>query len=376
MVNPHRRSHLSPSLAAAPEPIKALFRGVEVYDGLDSDDLREMGKFGETTNIQGLPVHPIVRPHAGGVVREFGEALADLPKDLLRRLRGAIGHEPSILVRGSLAGACRDPLSVVALFPQSEAHLAQALQTCLWPGRREVDSPVADDLYLIQVPDFDEQMILSVPTARAVLVLGTDELHGGMLVALEWANRRWTPGAEKNPSQNSPIRILAGGSFVFDSGTTEAGKSSGPVLVFTGESVPDSWEDALVTQIPSLAGRPGIEPLLGGGEPWVAQEGGWLCSLWYAPPLAAVALAGSPAWEAAALHPAALPFGVRVNEAGALDLAGSSEEAYVIVPRRAMPPPFPCSAAPVKVTRVLTHRHSKEEAMDLWALGFPHPEII
>lgn len=380
MAHSHGQPNLHPLLSAEPEALKALFRGVEIYGGLSGADLREMGKFTEIPNVWGLPVHAIDKPPRGEAVREFGGPLADLPGGMIRHLRAALHEQPLVAVRGSLAGGCKRPFRALGLVPQSHAHLAQGLQAALWPDRSPESAPA--DLVLVYWPDFDRQLMLSVPASKLALILGTDDLRGGFLVALELANRVWMPpppiaeqGQEAEPALPE-IQILPGGCFPADTQGRSPENSGPQTLIFTGESIPVGWDEEVPKQIPALEGRPAVEIALGGAEPWIAQSGGMVCPLWYNPPLPAILLRESPAWTEAALHPAALPFGIEVRASGEVDLRESDELAFVVVPRRAIPFPFANSAAPVKVRRLLRHSRAREQAMLLWANGFPSPEAI
>jgi hypothetical protein len=372
-----RRSTTLHSLfSAEPEPIKALMRGVEVYAGLAGEDLREMAKFTEQTNVLGLPIHPIARAASGDAVREFFGPLADLPGGMIKHLRAALNEQPMLAVRGFLAGGSRRPFAVLALFPQSHAELAQGWRQLLWPGP-DHDQPLETHLILLFLPDFERPLMLSIPESKLAVIVGTDDLRGAMLMSIELAHRYWTPQAMQESEAEAPLPevfILPGGSFLVDSQSAAVNEMGPQTLVFSGESVPVGWEEQTPKAIPALAGRPSVEVTLAGAEPWVAQSGGWVCPLWFNPPLPAELLAEAPAWREAALHPAAVPFGVRVSEAGEVELRAGEEPGFVIVPRIVVPYPFAGSAAPAKVARVLRHSRAREAAMALWAVGFPAAE--
>ena len=74
------------ALAGAAPEMAELFRGTEVYGGLDAEGLRETSKFAEQANVLGLAAHRIARPLGEEGTREFAGGLGDLPRDLLRAL--------------------------------------------------------------------------------------------------------------------------------------------------------------------------------------------------------------------------------------------------------------------------------------------------
>ncbi|MCH8332427.1 hypothetical protein IIC65_00690 [Candidatus Sumerlaeota bacterium] len=125
-----------------------------------------------------------------------------------------------------------------------------------------------------------------------------------------------------------------------------------------------------------LAGHAPEEVVLAGGEPWVAEAGGWVSPLWFNPILSARLLASPAGWTRAALHPDAHPFGVRIAATGEIDLAGSAEDAFVIVARLRLPEPFPSRPVRRKVQRILAAEGAKREAIELGAMGFPVAEFI
>ncbi len=334
-----------------------------------------MGKFTEQTNIHGLPLHPIAKPVRGEGIRESAGTLEEVStpagRKLSDHLRELLASEPLLEVRGLAGAGCRIPFRVVALAPQSRAELAQALDLIFWPPKNFTGLGDAE-LTILQIPSSEDQILLSLPALGLALILGSDDLRPGLLIALESAHRFWNKKSQTSElkSKEEEIRLLPGGSFLLQD---SEGKTA---LVFSGESVPDQWEKTLVEKIPELARCNPSEIVLAGAEPWIAQGGGWVSPFWRNPFFPASLLSSAPRWSEAALHPDSIPFGVPVNAQGEIKLTDADENAFAVIPRSAIPTPFVSSGHPAKISRLLTHRHSKNEAMELWAKGFPPPEIV
>jgi hypothetical protein len=369
------------SIAGLPEAVRSMLGPVEVYPFLDAVALREMSKFSEITNVHGLALHPISLPPDPDGLLESSGCLEDLPTAVFVQLREAIRTRPQILLRGTFAGTMAHPFPVAALFCQDDAAIAQAWDALLW--REEPETPAEPALTFIHCSKFPQPILLSLPDEGVALILGTDDPRPGLFVALEWANRHWGARNEliklkKLEAGSEPSVILDGGSFVFrdppQSGPGAAESST--TLVYPGESIPISWEEILRESLPELTDVGEADLLLAGAEPWCAEGGGRLAPFWKNPVLPAPLLLHAERWQTAALAPGALPFGLAVSSGGQIDWQASSEEGFVIAPRSMTPAPFVNSAVPRRPSRHYTHRAMKPEAMELWALGLPSPEVL
>lgn len=367
------------ALAGLPEGARKLLGPVEVYPALDAVAFREMSKFSEVTNVLGLPLQPVTRPPDPDGLLESSGGLEDLPTAIFVKLRETLRSLPQILLRGAFAGSMTHPFPIAATFPRDAAHIARAWDALLWRGNEAL--AVEPSLTVIHLPDFEEPILLSLPDEGVALILGTDDPRPGLFVALEWANRHGKARNEliqlkKLPPEAEPSVILAGGSFVFDDEPREPGGPSEPTLIYPGESIPISWEATLHESLPVLAALEAEDLLPAEAEPWCGEGGGRAAPFWRNPILPAPLLEVSERWRAAALHPDALPFGLAVTEQGQIDWNATPDDAFVVAPRSAVPRPFPRSAAPREPSRHYTHRAMKPEAMELWAMGFPTPEVL
>jgi len=331
------------ALAGLPEGARSLLGSVEVYAALDAVDLREMSKFSERTNVWGLPVHPILSPPDPDGLLESSGWLEDLPTAVFVKLRETLRAQPQILLRGEFAGTMSHTFPVAATFPQDAAHIARVWNELLWRGEEPTTEPA---LTVVHLPDFEEPILLSLPDEGVALILGTDDLRPGLFVALEWANRHWNARNEliqlkKLPREAEPQVILAGGSYVFEDRPIEEGSPPAPTLIYPGESIPVSWEEIVRESLSALGGLKAEDLLLAEAEPWCAGGGGHAAPFWRNPMLPAPLLELSAKWRESALHPDAVPFGLTVDEAGDIDWNATPEEAFVVAPRSAVPPPFP-----------------------------------
>lgn len=366
-------------LAGLPEGARNLLGSVEVYPSLDATDFREMSKFAEITNVHGLPVHPISRPPDPDGLLESSGRLEDLPTAVFVKLRETLRSCPQILLRGAFAAEMRHPFPVAALFPRDAAHLARAWDALLWR-----DAPAASpeaSLTLIHLPDFEEPILLSLPDEGVALLLGTDDPRPGLFVAIEWANRHWKARNEliqlkRLPPGTEPSVVLAGGSFVFEDRPATEEATPAPTLIFPGESIPVSWEDTLRESLDTLAALTVEDLLLAESEPWCGEGGGRAAPFWRNPILPTPLVRASQRWREAALHPEALPFGLVITASGEIDWNATPDDAFVIAARSAAPDPFPRSASGQRPVKHYTHRAMKPEAMELWAMGFPSPEVL
>lgn len=366
------------ALAGLPDCVRGILGNAEVYPSLDAVDFREMSKFTEVTNVHGLPIHPIRRPPDPDGLLESNGLLEDLPTAVFVHLREALRATPQILLRGVFAGSLSHVFPVAACFPRDDAHLARAWDALLWR-----DNPAAAEpaLTVLHLPDFNEPLLLSLPDEGVALILGTDDPRPGLFVALEWANRHWKARNDliqlkKLPPEAEPCVLLAGGSFVFNDRAEDPGAGPSPTLIYPGESIPISWEEILRESLPTLAELAEEDLLLAQAEPWCGEGGGRAAPFWRNPILPAPLLEISERWRDAALHPDALPFGMKVDQTGRIDWNATPDEAFVIAPRSALPPPFLRSPAPSTPAKHYTHRAMKPEAMELWAIGFPSPEVL
>lgn len=382
---------LSPILSDAP-PLPALFRGVEIYDRFDDEDLRETSKFSETTNVLGIAIHPIGRPTGDASILEIRGRLDAIPVtsgDAKEMLRGLIVGRPWILARGLLAAGCSRPARIAGLFPYDRAELAAAFRAATTPDPAAAGPA---DLYVVQIPHAPDRLIAHMPDIRLALALGTDDPRAALPIAIEAANRLWRERTARNlegggshdrdprGAKWEEIRLLAGGCFAANSPALPASSGSSavpsPTLIFTSETAPNAWEESLASlDILAAAGVSTSDVLVAQAEPWVAEGGGVVCPLFRNPPLAARILAGSARWRAAAEAPGALGFGLPVDSRGRVRIEDAPEDACVVVPREAVPAPFAASAAPARVGRVVAHGIAKNEARELWARGFPAATI-
>lgn len=370
-------------------PIPAIFKGRAVYDGFDATDLRETAKFHELPNVLGLAAHDLARPPGEAALHQIAGRLDAIPVSggsALGLIRDALGDEPTILVRGLAAAGCSRPFRIAGFFPQRHAALAQAFEAMLWPDA--ADAP-GSDFRILALPDAADAFLAYLPDLRFAVAMGTDDLRATLPAAIEAAHRTWIARTERHyASGGGPtsdvggarweeIRLLPGGSFPF----REAPASPAFTLVYSGESLPDGWERYLQEHSPALARLATADLAPAQAEPWVAEGGGRLAPFWRAVPLPARALGAAPAWRIAAEHPDAIPFGARIDAEGRLDLEGSPEDAFVVVPREAIPAPFAGGAVESarvlpRVGAILTHHASKDDARELWARGFPMPRSI
>lgn len=375
-----------PPISRISESVRSLLRGAEIYPGLSAVDFREMAKFTELTNIWGLPVHTLLRPPDPDGLLESEGGVENLPDGMIADLRAALAAEPQLLVEGRFAAGTTLPFRVSALLPRSAAHLAQAWDALLWPAgeTREhspgEDSPVSD-LTLIQIPDFPESALLSLPEDGVALILGTDDPRAGLFVAMEWSNRRWSTRNEfiklkRLLATEELLVLLPGGCFCFLESSSAEGGGTGWTIVYPGETVPVTWEEILSEAVPALRSFGRADLMLAGVEPWCAAGGGSCAPFCRNALLPFPPLRDSALWQKAALHPDAIPFGLRIDEGGEIDWQGSPDDAFVIVPRHAAPNIFPRSAEPLRPQAHFTHRAVKPEAMELWAMGFPSPEVL
>lgn len=406
----HPPHEISPALVNEAPFMAELLRGRELYYGFNAIDLREMGKFTETPNTLGLPLHPIANP-PNAPAREFEGRMEDLPAaepqtdpaadsrtepaavvaavpSGLQALREAMAPGAAIIVRGELGAGLSRPFRVLGLFPQTHAHLAHGFHELITPDetpRAEADKtahgnrPPAD-LYLIHWPSFPDAATLLVSGSRAALVLGTDDLRAAAPLIIESANRFWTERnvdlenrrqelrAEGGRPADLPedIRLLPGGGFVTGAGD----------LIFAGEALPENWAEKLIAAVDALQLRSATEIALAGAEPWIAEGGGLAAPFWRNPPLPAFPASLPPGWARAIEHPDALPFGAPVDERGQIRFDAADESAFVIAPRAVLPAPFANAAGPIRVRRLFTHHYVRQDAMELWARGFPFPQMI
>lgn len=364
-----------------PEALTALLGHAGILGALGPEDLREMSKFGERANVHGLPLHDLSRPPDRDGLLESSGAAVDLPTSVYIQIREALRAQPQILLRGAFAGEMRHRFAVAALFPQDHAGMAQVWNALMWRGPQFEEQTPA--LTVLHLPDFPQPILLSLPDEGLALILGTDDPRPGLFVALEWANRHWNARNElirlrQLQEGNEPSVMLPGGSFLFEPGVRANGDDHPPTqaLVFPGESVPVSWESTLRETLPTLAACDEADLLLAGAEPWCAEGGGRTSPFWRNPFLPVSLLRHSPPWRAAALHPDGFPMGLSLDAAGRIDWAASQDDAFVVVPRAASPPPFVASLGPFLPSTHYTHRAMKPEAMKLWAMGFPAPEVL
>ncbi len=369
------------AIAGLPETVRAMLAPAEVYPSLDAVALREMSKFSETTNVHGLPLHPLALPPDPDGLLESSGCLEDLPTSVFVQLRERLRARPQILLRGAFAGTMTQSFPVAALFSQDDAQIAQAWDALMW--REDPVNATEPALTVIHLSDFPQPILLSLPDQNVALVLGTDDPRPGLFIALEWANRRWNARnarikLKQGELGEEPSVILDGGSLIFNEPPESAGGDAQPTttLVYPGESIPVSWEEILQESLPTLAELSEADLMIAGAEPFCAEGGGRLAPFWRNPILPSSLIPHSERWQEAALSPGALPFGLAVSPDGNIDWEATSEDAFVIAPRDRTPRPFLPTSMPQIPSRHYTHRAVKPEAMELWALGLPSPEVL
>jgi hypothetical protein len=198
---------------ALPPLLVHLVRPEQLLWNPSAADLREMSKFTELPNLQGGAAHPINYPAPAELGEKFKRAewnaglvpstcslnqeplSSDLQKNLARRL----ARQTNIVITGRLAGTSRFPVEIVAIFPQSTAHLAAAMQQMLWSG----DCGLAPSLATYSLLMFgdplagrtgtpERTLLCHVPDAGCGLILGYDDPRLLAVFILDAAHRAWS----------------------------------------------------------------------------------------------------------------------------------------------------------------------------------------
>jgi len=329
-----------------PPPLGRLLTGKQLYAHLGETDLREMAKFTEIPNIEGLAAHAIARR---APVEALTLAAARQERGLSERAERALerrlAEEPTLLMRGRLAGASASPIAVQVLIPQGQAHLAAALRRMLWPLEEDSvaprgETPVHYTLFCWPEPLCERggRLVLARLVAQRVeegigFALGYDDpcLLAAMLAGA--ARRRWSGEA-------SGMRLIESGEGLARMRIDGEGLAFFQVLA---PGAPLSANDRAAS----------LEPLCIDPERRLSP-------LWRHPLLPAEALAGSPPWRRAALAVGALPLGVPIDnegiftlfsatpwaeafeptEASELDPVLLGRAGWIVVPREAIPAPY------------------------------------
>ena len=322
--------------ATLPDLLAVLLAGQSIQAGLSDEDLREMAKFTELPNVEGLAAHGVARPmppgydpgaegwsHGPVAVARRPELPMGVAKVLYARMRTGA----SVMVCGWVAGASAAPVAVQAIFPQAQAHLAAGLQRMLHPFQQD---PTGERAYytLLVWPEpllrrngriMIESLIGHWPADGVGLVIGFDDPYLMAELILDAARRQWTT------------------------------LGSVGLNVIQGERWPQvkgEGDQELVELQPVRS----PDDVAAAKEPFVIENDEWISPVWRDPMLPAHYLVSS-VWREAALNPRALPFGVEVDAAGrlplfharsedSLEVQGRTEKGVVIVPREALPPPY------------------------------------
>lgn len=327
------------SLAELPPLVRRILEGKQFFPGLTDEDLREMSKFWEIPNVEGLAAHPVERP---GTVEEpeARQGAAELSESALKSLDYELKRTPGVLVAGELAGGSGRPFRVAVIAPQSYSQLAQALQRMLWPL---TESAAPLDYTLLVWPEalkrkngsvVVERLVRHWPDEETGVILGHDDPALMARLLATAARRRWEadlPGA-RAPRAGEGFATVENGAAGASEEARAAFLDAGAGALPEAGALPALWDEVLI-------------------------EDGALTPLWANPLLPAALLAGDEAWRTAARAVGALPLGVEVTdeghlpllhgmrgaEAGAVDWRDAAAVAaggWVVVKRERMPEPY------------------------------------
>lgn len=287
------------TLAELPPLVRRILEGKQFYPGMSDEDLREMSKFWEIPNVEGLAAHPVERPGAADEP-EVRQGAPELSEGVLKSLDWELTRTPAVLTAGELAGGSGRPFRVAVIAPQSYSQLNQALQRMLWPL---ADSAAPLDYTLLAWPEplkrkngsvVVERLVRHWPDEGTGVIVGHDDpaLMARLLAAA--ARRRWEADL---PQARAP---RAGEGFA------------------TVEREGNGEDDARAVFHEAHEGtRPGAGELPAMWDE-VLIEPGALTPLWVNPLLPAALLSGDEAWRTAARAVGALPLGVEVTDEGYL----------------------------------------------------------
>ncbi len=305
-----------------PPLLERLLQRTQILPGATDDDLREMSKKHETTNLMGLAAHAIERPlppnwdPAVHLCPRFDRAEIDSAQ--YGRLIDLIHVQPMICVRGWLAGASALALPVEVYAPLHGAHLAQAARALLWPVA--ASAPFEPRLKVLiwhePLPNLrhwgtPDRFIAYWPDAELALLVGHDD--PSLLADVLWdkARRVWEEQARAG-------RIVEEGGRL-DVIDAAAGRAK---FVAAQNPSASAWLASLDTLLEERAGhRTSMTPV------------------WANPILPAACLTAGPEWREAALAVDALPFGVNIDQDGRFPT--EHPVGWIVVPRVALPRPMP-----------------------------------
>lgn len=307
-----------------PRLLEKLLAGHQVLHDLAADDLREMCKAREITNLLGLAAHLIERPLRPewdpGIDLKARNDWPDLGEGYYRALAYWVNVQPMICVRGWLAGAAEAALPVEVYAPLHGAQMAMAAHSMLWSGY--ADLPLDNEPFSARIRilcwheplltrrgrEVLDRFIGYWPAAGFALTIGYDD--PALIADILWdvAQRTWEEQTRA-------------GRIVEEEGRLEVvdGRAK---FVETESPSPSEWLESLDTLLEEKSG-----------------DATFMTPMWANPILPADCLNAGPDWRAAALAAGALPFGVSINIDG--EFPTESSKGWIIIPREALPPPMP-----------------------------------
>jgi hypothetical protein len=296
---------------------------------MTAEDLREMSKFDEIPNVEGLAAHKVEYPLA----RDPGEPpttphfAKEVTPAILKALDRGLKPVHTLVVRGALGGASQAPFSVQIIVPQFGAQLAMALKQMLWPLEKPA-GPVAHTLFLWPRPLKDkfgrvlaENWVHQRSGTGFGMTIGNDDLYMVEALLRAAAAEFW----ETRPG----MRRIASGE-----GVATVDREAGTAKFVSAEDETDTpffSEDLLI------------------------EEGGWISPVWANPKVPVCGLAGDEALRRAALGLGSIMLGVASDGEGHFPLLHQAHDAgdlekyqekgldiggYVIVQRGQLPPPW------------------------------------
>lgn len=343
----HNNAHETPArlalkASALPPMLAELLQHAEILSGLGTRDLREMSKFDEVRNVEGLAVHPVHRPDPGRLGMDDADARSivetpALPDGVSRSVSRAMCVQPFVVTEGTLAGAGSAPFAVRTLIPMPHAHLASAMGQMLWPWPGDAgDFPV--QYTLLQFPGvvigrdgevLIERFIGHWPGRGLGVAIGFDDPALAARLLLDAAGRGWA-------QEGGASRLFEGGKRRVT--VQEVGKAR----VDCAEELKEVTAAAQVAM---------AEPLF--VELDEAGAVGAVSPVWRNPLMPVSALGLDAGWSVAAREVGALPFGDVVDDKGRLPLEKVAMEpgsrqgrlrdldrGLVVVPRGAIPAPW------------------------------------
>ncbi|MCE5231101.1 hypothetical protein LLG95_16110 [bacterium] len=305
----------------APRLLERLLAGRQVLRGLTADDLREMCKAREITNLSGLAAHRIERPLPPGwdpaIDLKARTDRPDLAEGYYRALSYWLNVHPVICVQGYLAGASESALPVEIYVPLTGAQLAMAAQSMLWPAG-EAGEPFEARMRVLCWPEplttkNGKELLAGFagywPAAGFALTIGHDD--PSLIADILWdiAQRAWEDEMDigRIVEENERLEVTdeCRARFVKDENPASA-----------------EWLASL-------------DPML------EEKTGACATPLWANPILPAECLSANAPWREAALAVDALPFGVAIDIDGRFPpFENEPIEGWIVVPRAALPAPM------------------------------------